>query len=240
MKKFLIAILILTSFVPVHHSKAAIAFDAFTSGGLAIPATTLTWAHNILNGTNPMLCVGDFGTTAIHGPGDILSITYNSVNLTKVFDVQLGAQITERWIDLWCATGVGSGNHNIVLTQTSNDLIMPLSCSYSGVKQTTPEVTQNTPSTGTTNVNTLTIATTNAWHIEYAAANPTISTSTNATSRGSNLTAAQSYCIDANGALPTGSHSITINLGTSGNSSTLGIDVAPAPSLVDAIFFAGD
>lgn len=104
----------------------AIAFDAASDGGAALPGTSLSWSHTC-TGSDRLLRVGTRGSSG--GSDVITGVTYNGVALTKIGSSYKGSG--DRWIAIWELANPASGSNTIVISSAS-DVILGLAVSYTG------------------------------------------------------------------------------------------------------------
>lgn len=139
-------------------AEAAIALDTSVNGGLANPATSLTYAHTV-TGTNPIIFVGAFGAI---GSDNITGVTYAGVSMSLVDKEQISG---DRWLYLFLLTAPSTGANNVVISANASIAIGGQSASYTGVKQTgQPDAfTKNTGTSVTSLTTTLTTIADNSW-----------------------------------------------------------------------------
>ena len=205
-----------------------IAFDAATDGGYNGGASTsLTWSHTC-SGFNRILFVQVEETTG--ASSKVTGVTYGGVAMTMVPGSNILAATT-RWNSTWYLYNPATGANNIVATISSNDVIVGIATSYSGVRQSSGIESVVVSNLGTTGLTTLTVNTTtvanNCWLIEAVLGTGPVTAGSGTTSRKVNNTDGGVALMDSNGAkTPPGSYGLTYNQ-ASGKASGVLISLAP-------------
>ncbi len=114
----------------------AIAYDTSTSSK-ASSGTSVSWSHTTTSGSNLLLVVGVFVEDATAGDRAVSSVTYNSVNMTRLVtqDYSGGGMNAEIWYLVNPSTGANTVN--VTLGGTVDDVFAGAT-TYTGVDQTTP------------------------------------------------------------------------------------------------------
>jgi hypothetical protein len=131
LRKIGIGLCILSLVVTPGVLHAAVAFDAQSSAGTLIAASTLTWSHTVAGGTDNVLVVGVSSRT-----GSLpTSVTYNGSAMTYINDIGTGSfdGLSQYYIK-----NPSSGAHNIVVTMSGNTGISGTGVSVTGADPTTP------------------------------------------------------------------------------------------------------
>src|SRR6185436_7510389 len=204
---------------------ASIATDATSTGVVTGSVTSLTVAHTI-TGTNTILFAGVTSATT-----DLISgATFNGVAMTLINKVQTP---TDRWTYLFYLVAPASGTHNVVVTASSTvDVIAATNASYTGAQQTgVPDAqTTNTVNPATSITTSVTTVANNCWTLLYTNGLGVASGGTGSTSRIVTGTTNDGI-YDSNAAItPAGSHSMTINIGSSTARSVIMASFAPNTS----------
>jgi len=209
MTRFLLAL-----FVLVCPLFGAIALDTTTDGGLANPATSLTFTHTT-TGSNLILFVSCFGDVS-NDADAFTGITYNSVALTLIGKTN---PTGDRWVYLWYLIGPTTGSHNVVVSTNFSSAIDCHAASYTGVSQSgQPDASVTNSNTSVANgsdyTTTITVVAANSWTIIAGRIN-----SGSGITAGSGTTTRQSgsnglYTADSNGALSAGSTSLILHNGS--------------------------
>lgn len=145
----------------------AIAIDTTTKPG----ATNWGWSNTMTvshtcSGTDRCIVVNVWSQTS--STGVVTGVTYAGVSLTKI-----GSESTDganNSTSTWVLANPASGANNVVITTTSNGIIMCEIASYTGVNQASPvwaSVT-NWPTTTTSWTQTLTTTADNSWLVMCA------------------------------------------------------------------------
>jgi len=137
----------------------ALAFDAAVDGSIVIPGTSLTWAHTC-TGSDRILLVAAFDDSG--GASLITGVTYNSVALTKIAEVQV---LDNRWVTLWYLVAPATGSNNVVITASASTVIAGISGSYTGAAQTgqPDSFATNTSTASTSLTTTTTVVASDCW-----------------------------------------------------------------------------
>ena len=196
----------------------AIAFDATSNGGTT--GTSLTFSHTT-SGTNRLLMVYTFFDN-----DTITGVTYNSVSMTKLDQIDF----TTNRIAAWILVDPASGANDIVVSSSSSTPINAQGVSYTGCAQSGQPDAQGSAG-GTSQSSpidlTITVATTNSWLVGGVRVNGTGNSSagTDTTQRLS-ANGIQSY--DSNAALATGSQTIQATFTSPNDAGFVGASIAPA------------
>ncbi len=199
----------------------AIAFDAVSSGSLTV-SSTRTWSHTC-SGANRILFVTTYNNDTA---SSITGVTYNGVGMTLL------AQSTHNNIRnvTWYLIAPDSGANNVIVTASNGSgSIGGSSASYTGALQSgVPDASQVGSSDGDY-TGTVTTVAANCWTV-LTVINVAVdlSAGTGTTERINNLR--YGFIGDSNGALSSGSHSMTVTSGDGGAISCVMFSFAPAVS----------
>lgn len=149
--------------------RAAIAFDAASSGATTAAASSLSWSHTTGTLTNGMLVVGvaveDTSSTDIN----ITAVTYNGVAMTAVNGSQVDdGTTTINRAKLYYLANPASGAHTVQVTFAGSvNGITGGAVSLSGVANQAPEaVATNHVASGTTISTNISTLTSGAWVVD--------------------------------------------------------------------------
>lgn len=160
MKKILISLFIaFIILLPFNYSKAAIAYDAFSSW-YSWPGSSTTWSHTV-SGSDTILFVGFH----ILSTSDLATgVTFNGDALTRI-NTQVGS--SERAY-LYYMVAPDDGAHNIVVSFSSSIENQTAAASYTGAAQSGQPDANNTGSgANPLNISVTTVAD-NAWPVIFA------------------------------------------------------------------------
>jgi len=226
----------------------AVAFDAVgPSGGggagSSNPTSPLTWSHTC-TGTNRVLYVGVvIGDRNNDADQAITGVTYNSVALTKIGStIHTGANHFG-FIELWRLINPDTGSNTVSVSWTNSspdvlDSIEAGSVSFTGVHQTTPEVsahTTNNTGSGSSFSLSVTSSTGNAvldvagWGTDFNHSTPSTQTTRWNLNLGGSTGASNGIQSSADGAA-----SVSMGHSSEGGSdiwATIGIDIAIASDI---------
>jgi hypothetical protein len=180
----------------------AIAFDTSINPG-GTTSTTWSWSHTC-TGANGLLIVGVLGGTT----NITKSATYNGVAMTKIGPSRI---LTDNhYMTLFFLLAPATGANTVVVNSGSSDLIVPYSCSYTGVQAYDTSGSTLPSATQTTLTSSLTTGHNNCWTMIICRAGAgTTSAGTGTTQRqnGSNFLMG-----DSNAPItPAGSTSMSVN-----------------------------
>lgn len=181
----------------------AIALDTISEAN-----SVSSWSHTC-TGTNLVLIVG------VKSVGTVTGVTYNSVAMTEIAGVAVGA-LTER-VSMWYLANPTTGSNTIALTGGST--YTTRAASYTGAKQTgIPDAfnTQTQNNTTVTCASTITVIDTGCWMVSFMrneGDTSSYSAGPVTTRRGSVSSIAY---FDSNGTVSTGSNTATFTA-TSGS-----------------------
>lgn len=188
----------------------AIAYDA-TGVGTQSTTTAKTWTHTC-SGSNRILFVSCMADTT-----DVVTgVTYNSVSMTLVGKKQMAAT-NNRWLYLFYLIAPATGANTVSVNASSSVSLQGTSTSYTGAAQGGQPDSSNT---GTTNSSTsfslsTTVVNSSCWLVMASADNQA------GESAGSGTTLRNSTngnaISDSNGTVSTGSQSLALTVGASGN-----------------------
>ena len=153
--------------------------NSSSSGGVTVgtathstvgSGTTLSWSHTVDSASSRVLVVGISTESAYNVACTIASVTYGGVALTKIAELSTGGQsqtLNRDCTSMWYLASPATGTATIAVTATTaNDYgIIGGAVELSGVRSTTPDVTNSnsnengltSTSITTTNANSLVI-----------------------------------------------------------------------------------
>ncbi len=204
----------------------AIALDTSTYGSFVGSGTSLTWSHTC-TGSDLVLFVGVIAndTTDL-----VTGVTYNGVAMTLVGKENA---TTDRWTSLYVLAGPATGTHSVVVSTSSACYITGLSTSYTGGHQTTPidshvEAVAGSASSLTA---TTTVVASGCWLVGMGRSNISpVDAGTGTTERAQETDFNSGGLCDSNGTVGTGSQSLQITFGGSGQGTFVVASLAPAAS----------
>ena len=226
---------------PSTANAAGIAFDTSTDQHSGASVTNWSFSYTV-TGANPILfvSVGTFGGPVVTG------ITYNSVALTKINEVQQSGT-SAAVMSMWVLAGPATGAHTLAISQNSSNTSGAEAdvVSYTGAKQTaqpdSSSVQSFTNATGQTGSTTVVAASSwIVWGTYYTDASATFVNGM--TSRQHSSAEIGIGIEDSNATVGTGSQSFTQTT-NSGTQPQMGIMASFAPAITvssNAMFFAGD
>lgn len=183
----------------------AIAYDAFSDGGLSSSVTSLSWSHTC-TGSNRLLVVGIIGDTT---SDKLTGVTYAGVAMTLIAKLQMPSNT---WQYLYYLLNPTSGANNIVATGGSTmNVLGGQGVSYTGVKQSSqPDGYTTATPTATSCVTTITTTADNCWAVTMGRCTG-VAPSTTATGGVNRGVSSYQGMFDSNGVIhPAGSFSMTI------------------------------
>lgn len=204
----------------------ALAFDAESVGNTANSSVSspITASHTMSSGANGLLLVAIQYQNGSSAP----AVTYNGVSMT-LLKSQAG-----QFSDVFQIYGLAnppSGSNTISFSWTGgSNFNCFYGVSYTGAKQTgLPDASGgNSNGSGTSVATTVTVVASGSWIIGFGKGN-SYSSITGFTNRGTNALGGQIGIADSNGAVSTGSNTVTLNGSGAGNDNTVvAVSIAPA------------
>lgn len=205
-------------------------FDASGTGTISGANSVLTFSQTC-TGSNRGLYVG-VSTVDTAYTTNTFSVTYNGVSMTQIYQRVATGQNNRRH-GLFHLENPATGTNNVVVTCSTNvsNNIIGVSSSYASVAQSgQPDSNNVVDAASSTSVTTsTTVVASNCWLVGVSSQDTGTSPTggTNATFRNS---AVGNQCIaiwDSNGAVGTGSQSMTVNEGATGDATLMLVSVAP-------------
>ena len=186
-------------------------------------SSPLTWNHTVTTGSNTLLVVGVFVSSATPQP-TTTAVTYNGVAMTKAVSKQVTGATALTEVSIWILANPTTGTNQVSATISSSGLTPHFggaSTSYMGVQQSSVADAFGSTSGSTTGAKTLTFTTSaqNAWIFalgsNIATTGPTL-TATQTLRESLSLGSVVASVIateDTNGPLASGSNTVGFTTG---------------------------
>lgn len=203
----------------------AIVFDNATGNGFA-NATTTSFSHTTGSGSNRFLFFATWSGAAT--TGNITSVTYAGVSLTKYVEYDIGDGTI---LSVWYLINPATGSNTLLGTATSSQVWEAMVSTYSGVKQSGfPDANTNNNSSGSV-TNSVTSIADNCWHLCATGSQGVPGASTGSTQR---IVQNQAGIFDSNGVIhPAGNNSMTLTTSPGGRQiGVVGVTISPITSIV--------
>lgn len=209
----------------------AIARDTYGIAG-RVTGLTRTLSYTC-SGANRLLLVWieEYGTNQ---SDNITGVTYNGVSMTRIAFPGVSGGSALRWY-LYSLVAPATGTHDIVATGTiSGDQIGIYAVSYTGCKQSAPEVVVTQSQNNTTPITlTLTTLTANAFFVGGVVSDgATPNANSNCTVISNSTDNFNVFEYNSNPVVTPGSVSMVINVSSANSWSTYGAAVSLAPAIL--------